>query len=54
MTASLTREAAQDIINALRRGTVPGQGLHHLNVQEVKDTIGLSPGEEAEIEAVTF
>lgn len=32
MIGSLTREGALDIINALRRGTVPSEGLHHLAV----------------------
>ena len=32
MANSILHEAALDIINALRRGTVPSQGLHHLAV----------------------
>lgn len=32
MNRELSREIAQDIVNALRRGTVPSEGLHHLAV----------------------
>lgn len=32
MGSSLNRETARDIVDALRRGSVPGHGLHHLAV----------------------
>ena len=32
MNNSISKEAGLDIINALRRGTVPNKGIHHLAV----------------------